>query len=98
MMFVVANHNIGSQLLHRNSTSAYSRKLPPLHQTHWMGDGQLGSNSTCLVSRIIGNLGTGTHLSGYRVNQDFGQNCLLRIERLSGNRGWHDYFSRDFRG
>lgn len=30
--------------------------------------------------------------------QDFGQNRLLRVERLHGNGGWHDYFSRDFRG
>jgi hypothetical protein len=39
MMIVVANHNIGNQMLHPNSTCGNSRKLPPLRQTHWMGDG-----------------------------------------------------------
>ena len=44
MMIVVANHNIGSQMLHPNSTCGNSRKLPPLRQTHWMGDGLTRSN------------------------------------------------------
>ena len=45
-MIAVANHNIRSQLLHRNSTSVNSQKFPPLRQTHWMCDGQTGTCAT----------------------------------------------------